>query len=180
MVERRIFGRLGVAASLVMFCSVVPAAQAAAPVINQWQGLVMLQPESVMQQRSPSADAVVDYLKRVQAASEQAVAALPATPSGGYLVLAVRPGGQARVWLDLEPALPLANAQALRAAVEAVRPFAATDGVLVFALGTTLWGGALLQRMPAPAQFKATADAAGHPLEIEALVDRLWPAAQPR
>lgn len=173
--------RLSAVLALAAAITLAPAARAAdaAVAATRWQNLVLLQSERVIHQRASSPEAVVDYLTRVQAATDAAATALPATPSTGYLVIGVRPGGRSRVWLDFEPALPAESAARLRAAAEAVPPFAARHGVVVVALGAALWGGGpgqSLQPLPSPAEFRATAAAAGRSLEVGQLVDRLWPA----
>ncbi|MDN5780789.1 MAG: hypothetical protein L0H23_01990 [Luteimonas sp.] len=74
------------------------------------QSLVLLQPDFVLSGRVQVAD-LSSYIRSVNAAAEKSLTGIvqPA-PAAGFIVVAVRPGGQFRVWLDFSPTLPPAVA----------------------------------------------------------------------
>ncbi len=148
-------------------------ARAAEPFTNF--NVVLLQPSSVLEERVASVDGMADYIKTVEAASREAVATSTAKQSvGGYLVVAVRPGLQSRVWLDFDALLDLEIKKQLIAAVQAVKPFEARKGPVVFALKVAIWDGKPTKRpAPLPSEWKR-AQQGGAPLEVGALVEAVW------
>lgn len=148
-------------------------ARAAEPFTNF--NVVLLQPSSVLEERVASVDGMADYIKAIEAASREAVAASSARQSvGGYLVVAVRPGLQSKVWLDFDALLDLEIKKQLTAAVQAVKPFEARKGPVVFALKVAIWGGKETKRpAPLPAEWKR-AQQGGAPLEVGELVEAVW------
>lgn len=162
--------------SLVLAC---PCARAAEPVTHF--NVVLLQPSEVLEARVPSVDALASYIKAVQAALREAVADSEASKQsvGGFIVLAVRPGMQARVWLDFDQLLDLEVSKQMARKVAAVQPFEAREGPVVFALKVGLWGGKESKRVaPLPAEWKrggaAAAASGAAPLEVGALVESIW------
>lgn len=151
------------------------SATAAAAEPYRGEGVVLLQPEHVLQARASSTSAVAGYIRAVESAAAAALAQEPPRPSGGYLVLAVRPGGRSMAWLDTRPALPGATAARLREAILSVPAFEAREGVVVFALRASLWGGAVAHEFPAPQAWSEAMAGHDEPMEIGGLVDRLWP-----
>ena len=149
------------------------SARAAEPFTNF--NVVLLQPSSVLEERVASVDGMADYIKAIEAASREAVAASPAKQSvGGYLVVAVRPGLQSKVWLDFDALLVLEIKKQLTAAVQSVKPFEARKGPVVFALKVAIWGGKETRRpAPLPAEWKR-AQQGGAPLEVGELVEAVW------
>jgi len=137
--------------------------------------VVLLQPSSVLEERVASVDGMADYIKAIEAASRDAVAASPVKQSvGGYLVVAVRPGLQSKVWLDFDALLDLEIKKQLTAAVQAIKPFEARKGPVVFALKVAIWGGKETRRpAPLPAEWKK-AQQSGSPLEVGELVEAVW------
>jgi len=148
-------------------------ARAAEPFTNF--NVVLLQPSSVLEERVASVDGMADYIKAIEAASREAVVASPAKQSvGGYLVVAVRPGLQSKVWLDFDALLDLEIKKQLVAAVQAVKPFEARKGPVVFALKVAIWGGKETKRpAPLPPEWKK-AQQGGAPLEVGELVEAVW------
>lgn len=140
--------------------------------------VVLLQSSSVLEERVVSVDEMADYIKAIEAASRQAVAASPARQAvGGYLVVAVRPGQQSRVWLDFDALLDLEIRKQLIAAARAVKPFEARKGPVVFALKVAIWGGKETRRpAPLPPEWKR-AQQSGGPLEVGELVEAVWDQA---
>lgn len=139
------------------------------------ESVMLLQPDSVLQERVPSVDALANYIKAVQATSDQALSGQAPSPTGGYLVLAVRPGGQSMVWLDFKPALPAPTAAKLRAAILAVPAFEAQNGVVVIALNSSLWGAPASSTFTSPQEWTDAMRGHDGPMEVGELVDKVWP-----
>ena len=150
-------------------------ASAAEPV--QLHGIVLLQPEFILKDRVPSVQALSEYVQSAQAAAAAAVRAQGTTaPNSGFIVIAVRPGLQSKVWLDFDHPLPAALRTDLLNRVGAVKPFAARLGPVVFGIHVGLAGGAASTRkQPQPAEWSAAASKLSEPIEIGDLVERIWP-----
>ena len=156
-------------AALVSF-----SASAATP--YKLENIMLLQPEFVLKERVPSVNSLTGYIKSVQDTAKTTLSEEPSNPTGGFLVLAVRPGKESMVWLDFKPALPQETADRLRAAINAVPPFSAKKGTVVFALNVTLWGGSPVAGFPNPAEWSKAMEGHDEPMEIGELVDKLvWP-----
>ncbi|WP_157778725.1 hypothetical protein [Massilia violaceinigra] len=138
-------------------------------------GVVLLQPEQVIEARV-SVEKLAPYLKQVDAAASgtfNAAKGVPAT--GGFLVVAIRPGQQSKFWLDFNPPLPPAVASGLIAAAQGVQPPPVNGGTVVLAMKYGVAGGKVpAGPIPSPAEWATVAKAAGKPLEIGDLVDRIW------
>ena len=150
------------------------AASAATP--YRTESIMLLQPDFVLKERVPSIDSLSGYIKAVQSSAGQALSGTTPTPASGYLVLAVRPGGQSMVWLDFKPALPEPTAAKLRAAILSVPAFEANNGTVVFALNSSLWGGQPASGFPNPPEWSKAMEGRDEPVEIGDLVDKVWPS----
>lgn len=162
--------------ALALLAPAARAAQAApmaAPLTNF--NVVLLQPSDVLEQRVASVDAMAEYIRQVEAAARDAVVASGAQQAvGGFIVVAVRPGQQAKVWLDFDALIDLEMKRQLVERVGAVKPFEAKDGPVVFALKVATWAGKPSKRsLPAPIEWKR-ANEGGQPREVGELVERLW------
>ncbi|UOD28925.1 hypothetical protein INH39_26355 [Massilia violaceinigra] len=137
-------------------------------------GVVLLQPDQVIGARV-TVDKLAPYLKQVDTAATRALKATKGVPaSGGFLVVAMRPGEQSKIWLDFNPPLPQALATTLVDGARAV-PVPAVKGTVVVAMKYGVGGGsAPSHAAPSPAEWKEVAKAAGVPLEIGDLVERSW------
>lgn len=135
--------------------------------------VVLLQSSKVLEERV-GVDAMADYIKAIEAAAQDAVAASPSRQAtGGFLVVAVRPGRQSRVWLDFDTLLDLDMRQRLISKVRAVEPFEARVGPVVFALKVATWGGKESRRSaPMPPEWKQAGASA--PREVGDLVESIW------
>jgi hypothetical protein len=98
------------------------------------------------------------------------------SPSAGFLVVAVKPGRRSRVWLDVAPQLSDGVANAIHSAALQVDPMLVKDGVALFAIKISLWGGAPPKVMvPRPKEWASEAEKAGGSIELGDLVLRVWP-----
>lgn len=151
------------------------AAPAPAPEPFTNFNVVLLQPSKVLEERVASIDAMAEYIKAIEAAAKEAVAASAARQStGGFLVVAIRPGPRSRVWLDFDTLLDLDIRKQLTSKVEAVAPFEVRKGPVVFALKVAVWGGKGTRRTaPMPAEWKQ-ASASSAPREVGELVESIW------
>ena len=142
------------------------------------QSIVLLQPDFVLSERAQVSD-LSSYIKSVTAAADTTLSGIAKpVPASGFIVVAVRPGGQSKVWLDFSPALPAAVAVQLRSSLEQVVPFQAKGGVVVFALNSSLWGATPTTRpMPSPTEWNEAMKSSDSPVEIGELIERLWPQA---
>ncbi|NZA26255.1 hypothetical protein H0E84_07635 [Luteimonas sp. SJ-92] len=150
------------------------AASAATP--YRTENIMLLQPDFVLKERAPSVQSLSEYIRAVESATESALVDEQPHPASGYLVLAVRPGGQSMVWLDFKPSLPEPIAAKLRAAILAVPTFEARGGVVVFALNSSLWDSPASQGFPNPQEWSKAMEGRSEPMEIGDLVDKVWPA----
>ncbi|NHZ32552.1 hypothetical protein [Massilia rubra] len=175
MTCRALFSRESGMRSMILLCAAwlcASSAQAASGVTAG--GVVLLQPEQVIGSRT-SADKLAPYLKQIDTAAKRAFNAANNVPaSGGFLVVAMRPGEQSRFWLDFHPPLPPALVKELLAGAQAVR-VPAVKGTVVVAMKYGVAGGsAPSQPTPSPPEWTAAAKAAGVPLETGDLVERIW------
>lgn len=163
--------RLFISSVLLLLAAV--CAQAAEPMTHF--NVVLLQPSALMERRVANIDAMADYIKAVQAAAREAVVASGATQAvGGFVVLAVKPGRKARVWLDFDALLDLEMRKHITNNVQAVPAFEVTEGPVVFALKVATWDAKESKRVaPSPIEWKK-ATPKGKPLEIGKLVEKVW------
>lgn len=142
--------------------------------------VLLLQPSKLLETRVPDVDAMAAYIQAVQAAASQAVRASGAQQAaGGYIAVAVRPGGQSKVWLDFDAMLDQSLRRQLISHTQAVKPFEVTGGPVVFALQVATWQGPPPKRAaPAPVEWKQAARGEAA-LEVGELVQRAWPADPP-
>jgi hypothetical protein len=164
------------ALAAALLCAAPDAARAVEPL--QQHDVVLLQSGQIIEQRvEGGADAMAAYMKRLGDAATEAMRANPQQiPTAGFIVVAVRPAGQTHAWFDFKPALGEQAAAALTHVVETVQPAAVKSGDVVFALRVSIWGAKPpAAYAPAPQEWRDAAKKAGHKLEIDALVDQLWP-----
>lgn len=154
----------------------VPTTDARAGTNYELFGVILLQPQELFQARLDSAESLSNYIKAIGIAADDFAARhdwLP--PSTGFIVLAIRPNRQSRVWLDFDQPLPEASARDLTSTLSMVPPPAVTGGTVALAIKVGMWGGPASSRStPAPAEWRAAAERAGRPLEVTQLIDSIW------
>jgi hypothetical protein len=161
-----------------MACLGLPHLPARAVEPLQQFDVVLLQPGDVIDGRvDGGADALADYVRRIGNAATAAVKAHPSQiPSAGFIVVAARPAGKVRVWLDFKPPLMAQTSADLDLAVRDSAPLPVKTGDVVFALRVGLWGSREpATHAPAPVEWREEAARAGRKLDIDDLVDRTWP-----
>jgi hypothetical protein len=171
----RFFIGLRAPLGVALLLAAVPGARAAEPLTKF--GVVLLQPSSMLEQRVPSVDALAEYIKAVEVAAREAVLAAPSkAAAGGFIVVAVRPGRRSKVWLDFDASPGFDLSRQIVTKVAAVRPFEARSGSVVFAIKVGLWEGLESARVaPSPLEWKAVTSKSERPLEIDELLDKVWP-----
>jgi hypothetical protein len=153
----------------------------AAKELYHLEHIMLLQPEFIFSERSPGAQEVSDYITSLGSAAGKALAKEQKHyKAAGFIAIAVRPGGLSKVWFDLKPALPADVEERLKQALESSPPFSAKKGVVVFALNITLGSASPTgPGFPAPVAWQDAMTDESEPLEIGALVDKIWPAPAP-
>jgi hypothetical protein len=161
-------------AACVLLAAGALCAWAAEPITRS--GVVLLQPSSVLEERVASLDAMAQYIQSVESAAKEGVLASPSKrPSAGFIVVAVRPGQRARVWLDFDASPNFQTSRQIVAKVGVVTPFEARNGPVVFALKVRLWDAPESRRVaPSPSEWKAATQAAGRALELDEMIEAVW------
>jgi hypothetical protein len=157
-----------------LLCTAALCVRAAEPFTKH--NVVLLQSSAVLESRVASIDAMAEYIRAVEAAARDAVlASAPQRPAAGFIVIALRPGPRAKVWLDFDAPPPsFETSRALVARIGAVKPFEVRNGPVVFALKVGLWDAFESKRIaPSPAEWKA-ARKSGQQLEVDALIEQVW------
>lgn len=158
----------------------VGAAEGDMTAVYRVDRVVLLQPEFVLKERLPDPAGLGRFITAVnEAVAAVAARRTNAVPTSGFLVVAIRPEGRSRVWVDMEPEPDAALANSLRQAAEAVPVPAVREGTVVLAIQTGLWGGAPGDRaaMPSPAEWRDYVK--NHPgrYEMAQLADVVWGTA---
>ncbi|HIV73249.1 MAG TPA: hypothetical protein H9903_20110 [Candidatus Aquabacterium excrementipullorum] len=138
--------------------------------------IVLLQPESVLQPRVPDVQGLANYIDKVSTQAAKVLQSAQAGPPGsGFLVIGIRPGLRSNAWLDFQPPLPQALADAVVRAMRSVTPPAVKGGPVVLAVKGGVWGGSAPARnMPVPQEWRSATGRNGQPLDAGALVERIW------
>ena len=145
--------------------------------------VALYQPDPVLRERmGADATPLSTYLKALQAEASAVFSnAGGGAGTSGSIVVAVKPGGQSRVWLVLgQNKLNAALRGALITRLQAVQPVVAVTGPIAFALNFNAWGAGtpILQpgeHVPIPEEWKAAMK--GQPAGVipDAPLRVLWP-----
>ncbi len=141
--------------------------------------ITLLQPEQVIEERVPDIEAFARYTKQVESAVRTHLEHNEdKTPAAGFIVMAVRPGGQTRVWLDLEP--ERSDEAEIVSAAQAVKGYPVRFGTVIHAVKVSVDGAPQRPgQLPNPDSWRAAMKSDAEPVEIGELVDRLWPNDAP-
>lgn len=148
--------------------------------------IVLLQPDWEIGKRTiGGADAMASYIEALLAAAEQQVSDHVAeAPSSGVLVVAVRPGGRSRIWLEYgDNPRPEALSAELLARLQRVPAVPITEGTISFLINFELWGGGkpLTSRerpVFVPMPWREAAGRLGGSADTESIIDELWPPGE--
>jgi hypothetical protein len=155
---------------LSVFASMTHAAE------SKFGTLVLLQPESVLQERELNIEEFATFIKAAQTSAELVWKTRELTPSSGFLVIAVREGGKVNAWVDFEPALPQKVDSATTKAIRFVPAFHVSKGTVVFAIKVAINGASETKRQtPMPKEWKSVSKSQLLPVELENLVKLAWP-----
>ena len=104
--------------------------------------IVLYQANADLEVRVPSAEALADYIKRLQAVATDLFAP-DKTPENLDIVIVVKPGKKARVWFvsSIRPGTD-PSLEPLRQKLEAVDPLDVEAGPVAFAISSTIAGAA--------------------------------------
>ncbi|MDR2012515.1 MAG: hypothetical protein LBQ20_05640 [Rhodanobacter sp.] len=139
-------------------------------------GVVLLQPDQSLQQKGFVVSDLANYIRQVQAASISAVQPSQLPPSSGFVVVAVRAGGKSNAWLDISPSLPPELEQAFIQGLRQIPPFHVSNGTVLFGIQVMVNGAAPpTKKIPNPAAWQKAAATLKNPIEVENLVQVLWP-----
>ncbi len=148
--------------------------------------VVFYLPEEVMEARIVSEGDFFNYAKQLRATCTEFFATTK-TPETLHIVVAIRPGKRARVWLvsSTRPA-PDAQREPLRMKLEAVSPSDVHDGPIAFSISAKLAGGDGKTpeeddfKTPIPKEWQDAAMATGKKrvLVSDRLFDLIWPDKQ--
>lgn len=145
--------------------------------------IVLLQPDRQLSERiGGDAGSLASYIHTLRTAfASQVEAHPPGRGTTGVLVVAVRPGGKSRVWLEFGPnERPDSLADSVKAHLESVQPPMVSGGPVSFLVNFELWGGGTPVTRPdrpmrAPAEWMQEVERAGRPLDTDAILDAVWP-----
>jgi hypothetical protein len=149
----------------------------APPAAFRLDSVVLYQPDEVLQARGPSAGALAEFVKQVEAAAAEFWSGRPTgEPRPVLVVAAFRPGGRLRVWVEVPDALDLEPvARELAARLEQRSAPVVQHGPVAVAMRMSLWGGG--GEWPfIPKEWLDAAEAAGRDMKIpDDILDRIWP-----
>jgi hypothetical protein len=115
------------------------------------------------------------FSRNVQSAIWKILKPVRIKSSIGYLVIAVREDGDTAVWLDMEPAIHPYYAAAITQAIGKLRPFAVSDGAVVFGLQMSIDTPKFtLKSAPNPIEWRDAIKKWGDD-DIDRLMWAVWP-----
>lgn len=142
----------------------------------QFEGVVLLQPDFVLQERGLEVSEFAGFIKSVQDAAVNTWKPSKLPAGSGFIVVAVREGGKVNAWLDFKPEVPAPEEARVLDAIRALAPFKVKKGTVLFALDVSLDGAKNAKgALPNPKAWRAAAKGRPGPTEAEQLVDLVWP-----
>jgi hypothetical protein len=146
--------------------------------------VVLYQPEEVVQARVGTVADLTNYIEQLRAVCSEFFATTR-TPETLNIVVAVRPGKRARIWLmSSTQSVPDAQREPLRKDLEAIPPCEVHNGPLVFAISAKLTGGAgqspRRDEVPIPKEWQEAITATGRQKASvpDGVLDLIWPDKQ--
>ena len=145
--------------------------------------VALYQPDDELRARiGDSAESLAAYIRALNVAAESVLATgKPHAGSTGAIVVAVKPGGRSKVWLEFgNNPFPEPEQKALLSRLQSVPPLEVRGGAILFAITFDAWGGGVPittsdQPVPIPAAWRNAATASGGGALPDAVLDVLWP-----
>ena len=137
--------------------------------------MLLLQPETIYKERINVAQ-FAEFIRSVESNIKNQWSSLPLSKSCGFVVMAVRDTGEVNAWIDIEPLLPAELEKQMLEKIRSMPGAEVRNGTIVFALNLSI-NGAITdkQKMPYPAQWQEITKSSSQPMDVEMLVNKLWP-----
>jgi TonB family protein len=137
--------------------------------------IVLYQPDEVVKTRLPGAGHLAAYIEKLQTAAGEAFAK-STTPDVLHIVVAVRPGKKARIWLTGSK-LDAPTLETLRKTLEAIPAVDVREGPVAFAISGKIAGGTPpTEEIPMPEEWQEAVKKLPQPVIIpDGLLDTVWP-----
>lgn len=140
--------------------------------------IYMMQDKQIALSKMDGIDDMDRYMKEVEANINKKLAPLPAHPSWGFLVMAVREDGQIKAWLDTDDTVPTEVATIMTSVAQATKGFKVKQGAVIFSLGFATDGADLpVNKMPFPTEWKQIANCSNEDckeVDAEKIVLKSW------
>lgn len=170
---------------LLLLSSLSGAALCQEPVTPAFQSgsVVLLQPDAQFGERlSGDVESLASYMKVLFSTFEEEVGRQqPGEPTSGVMVVAVRPKGRSRVWLEFgDNPRPQALLAGLDGKLHAIAPPFVWGGPISFLVEFQLWGGGSPltsrdQPVFVPLEWREAVARMGRPADTETVLDEVWP-----
>lgn len=161
----------------VIALSITFAVIARSATLFETDPIFLYQPDAPLRARLGSADDLVAYIKRIQAAGRTFFAS-EQTPETLDVVVGVKPGKKVRVWLvSSRRTSEDKTLVVLRKKLEAIPPCAVHRGPIAFALRWTIAGGGAAKKdgtIPMPKEWREAAPGK-NVLVPDGVFERIWP-----
>jgi hypothetical protein len=159
------------------------ASVSAGPVSVNVGHIILSQPDSVLRERLSSVDNLVEYIKQIEAAAKESFqVATELKATNGAIVVAVRPGHKAKVWLmSSEYDFPKRVSDDFQTRFSKIQPASVRIGPIAFALLFTIKGGgkplkSIDNMMPVPQEWQEVMKKATRPLLVpDDILTLIWP-----
>ena len=143
---------------------------------TKFGAVVMLQPDSVIEDRGILTMDLADFIKSAQTSTANMWKNTKLPESSGFLVFAVRGTGKVNAWLDMEPELPASVESLTIQRLRSLPGFDVTKGTIVFAIKLSINGAPETSReTPLPKEWAAVLKSKTLPADTESLVQLVWP-----
>lgn len=138
--------------------------------------IVLLQPDESLKQKGIVVTELANYIKLTQSVASAVLNPVETEPASGFLVIAIREGNKSNAWLDFSPPLPPAIELKLINEIRNIPPFKVLKGTVIFAIGFNVNGSTLSpEKFPSPVAWQKVASKQNAPIEVEQLVELVWP-----
>ncbi|GGI96225.1 hypothetical protein GCM10007978_37420 [Shewanella hanedai] len=140
-----------------------------------FQGITLLQPDIVFEEKQINVEEVMNYIKEIQGLLIKRVSGMKLPKKSGYFVIAIKNGNKAKLWLDFKSEIPIKKSQALQDVISNVKAFNVSNGAIIFALNASVDGSNDSLTSPFPEEWRIFIKSQSEPMQIEQLVNTIWP-----